>query len=137
MGECLFCKIVDKKLPADIVYEDDSVVAFLDIYPNNPGHTLVVSKNHFEDLLATPDGELAKLISAVKFLGDKIMQAVRADGFNIGVNTKPASGQVIFHTHFHIIPRFKDDGLKHWPQKQFSKEEMQRIQEAIKAELPA
>ena len=137
MSDCLFCKIIDQKIPADIVYEDSNMLAFLDIYPNNPGHTLVVPKEHYEDLLSTPDAVLAKLISSVKMLGSKIMEAVKADGFNLGVNTKPASGQVIFHTHFHIIPRFKDDGLKHWPQKQITKEEMQKVKEAIKAKLSA
>lgn len=135
--DCLFCKIIERKIPSNIVYEDDSVIAFLDIYPNNPGHTLVVPKKHFEDLLETPDEVIAKTLKVIKFLGGKIMKAVNADGFNIGVNTKPAAGQVIFHTHFHIIPRFNDDGLKHWAQKQISEVEMQRIKDAIKAKLAA
>ena len=135
MSDCIFCKIVKKEIPAGIVYENDTVVAFLDIHPVNPGHTLIVPKEHHTDLLDTPDGVLADMIAKTKKVANAIVEAVKADGFNIGVNTKPAAGQVIFHTHFHIIPRFKEDGLKHWPHKKLEKEVQEKVQDAIRESL--
>ena len=135
MSDCVFCKIIAKELPADFVYENDKIVAFLDIHPNNPGHTLIVPKEHYEDLLATPDDVLADMMSRTKKIAPAVMKAVNADGFNTIFNTKPAAFQVVFHTHMHIIPRFKDDGFKHWPEKDIGKEEMQKIKENIIAQL--
>ncbi len=131
MENCIFCKIIKKELPADFVYENDNIVAFLDIHPNNPGHTLVTPKKHYADLLETPDDALAEIMSQTKKIAPAIIKAVKADGFNTSFNTKPAAGQVIFHTHMHIIPRFTNDGLKHWPDKKLAREEMEKIRKAI------
>lgn len=132
---CIFCKIINKEIPAQFIYENDTVIAFLDINPNNPGHSLIVPKEHHEDLLDTPDEILAEIMSKAKAIAPAIVEAVNADGFNTIFNTKPAAGQAVFHTHLHIIPRFKDDGLKHWPTKQLPEGEMNAIQEKIKANL--
>lgn len=132
MSDCIFCKIVAGDIPCSKVFENDHIIAFLDINPSNPGHTLVVPKEHHEDLLSTPNEILNDIMKHVKVISGAAMKAVKADGFNTIVNTKPAAGQVIFHTHFHIIPRFDNDGLKHWPAKKLPEEEMQKIQTAIK-----
>jgi histidine triad (HIT) family protein len=113
--ECLFCKIGKGEIPSDEIYQDENIFAFLDIRPVNKGHALVIPKKHTADLLETEDAELALLISGVKKIAKGIMEATGASGFNLGVNTKPAAGQVVFHTHFHIIPRYVNDGLKLWP----------------------
>ncbi len=131
MNDCIFCKIVKKEIPADFVYENDKIVAFLDIHPNNKGHTLVVPKEHHTDLLETPDEVLTDIMSRTKKIAPAIMKAVKADGFNSIFNTKPAAGQVIFHTHMHIIPRFNNDGLKHWPELKTTPEELKKIKEKI------
>jgi len=131
MSDCIFCKIIKKEIPADFIYENDRIVAFLDIHPNNPGHALVVPKAHFTDLLETPDDVLADIMSRTKKIAPAIIKAVNADGFNTIFNTKPAAGQAVFHTHMHIIPRFKGDGLRHWPEKELSKEEMEKIKKGI------
>lgn len=135
MKDCVFCKIIRKEIPSDFVYENDKVVAFLDIAPINRGHTLVVPKEHHSDLLETPDDVLHDMIVRAKKISKAVMAAVKADGVNLGVNTKPAAGQVVFHTHFHIIPRFSGDGLKHWPGQKLSKEEMESAREAIRRSL--
>ena len=135
MSDCVFCKIIAKELPADFVYENDKIVAFLDIRPCNPGHTLVVPKEHHVDLLETPDDVLADIMSRTKKIAPAVVKAVNADGFNTIFNTKPAAGQVIFHTHMHIIPRFSGDGLKHWPEKEMTAEEMQKVKEGVIAAL--
>ncbi|MBW3016270.1 HIT family protein [Candidatus Woesearchaeota archaeon] len=131
MNDCIFCKIIKKEIPADFIYENDKIVAFLDIHPCNRGHALVVPKEHHSDLLETPDEVLAEIMSRTKKIAPAIVKAVKADGFNTIFNTKPAAGQCVFHTHLHIIPRYKDDGLKHWPEKEFSKDEMENIKKAI------
>jgi len=107
----------------------------LDIHPNNPGHTLIVPKEHHADLLETPDDVLAEILSKAKKIAPAIMKAVKADGFNSIFNTKPAAGQMVFHTHMHIIPRFTNDGLKHWPDKHLSAEELKKTKDKITAEL--
>lgn len=135
MDDCIFCKIIAGTIPSMKVYENDKVFAFLDISPVNPGHTLVVPRAHHADLLETPDDVLNDMITRTKKIAAAIMKAVNADGFNVGINTKPAAGQAVFHTHLHIMPRFKGDGLRHWPQKKLSDEEMKRVQDAIKAQL--
>ncbi len=135
MDDCVFCKIISGKLPAQKVYENDKIVAFLTIQPVNPGHTLVVPREHHADLLETPDEVLSDIITRSKKIATAIMNAVKADGFNLTCNTKPAAGQAVFHTHVHIIPRFSKDGLKNWPHKEFSGEEMQKVADSIKKAL--
>ena len=135
MDDCIFCKIIAGKVPAMKVYENDKIFAFLDISPVSMGHTLVVPRSHHVDLLETPDDVLSDMITRTKKIAAAVVSAVKADGFNLGVNTKPAAGQAVFHTHLHIIPRFKGDGLKHWPHKQMTQEAMQKVAEEIKSKL--
>lgn len=135
MNDCIFCKIIRKEIPADFVYENDKIVAFLDISPVNQGHCLVVPKTHFTDLLDTPDDVASDMIIKTKKIAKVIIDYVKADGFNVGINTKPAAGQIVFHTHLHIIPRFSNDGLKHWPKKLVSKEDMESIRKHVSSAL--
>ena len=126
---CIFCKIAKGEIPSIKVYEDDKFIAFEDMNPSNKGHTLIVPKEHSEDILDMK-GEKAELIGMIQKIGAACMKGLDAQGFNVMINTKPAAGQVIFHTHVHIIPRYEGDGLKHWPQKEASEEE--RIMNAEK-----
>ena len=114
MTDCLFCKIIAGEIPAQKVYEDDTVLAFLDIHPVNIGHTLVIPKTHSVNLYETPNETLAHTMVVVKKLSIAIKKAVGADGINIEMNNEPVAGQVIFHTHWHIVPRFQGDGFTHW-----------------------
>jgi histidine triad (HIT) family protein len=132
MNDCLFCKIIRGEIPSTKIYENDKILAFLDINPVNPGHTLVVPKEHFADMLETPDEVLDEMIRAVKKIAPAILQATGAEGFNLGVNNGEAAGQLILHTHFHIMPRRAGDGLKHWPGKQYGEGEMVEVSEKIK-----
>ncbi|MBI4210242.1 MAG: HIT family protein [Candidatus Diapherotrites archaeon] len=110
--DCLFCKIADGKIPARKLHEDEYTLSFLDIYPSAKGHSLVMPKNHYATLLDIPEMELKEVIRAVQRIGAAAMKATKADGFNVVQNNREAAGQVIHHLHFHVIPRFKDDGLK-------------------------
>ena len=114
MEPCLICKITAKEIPSTVVYEDDSVLAFLDIHPVNIGHTLVVPKVHYRDLYELPDETLEKIAVVVKKLASAVKAGVTADGINIAMNNGTAAGQVIDHAHFHIIPRHNGDGFAHW-----------------------
>ncbi len=114
--DCVFCRIIRGELPSHRVYEDDNFVAFLDIQPVVPGHTLLVSKGHYPTLPDLPEAMGTDLIKGLSRIGTAVMKATGAAGFNCLQNNHPAAGQMVFHVHWHIIPRFEDDGLKHWPQ---------------------
>lgn len=114
MTDCLFCKIIAGEIPSTKVYEDNTVLAFLDIHPVNIGHTLVIPKAHHANLYETPDALLAHMMTIVKKLSIAIKSALNADGINIEMNNDSIAGQIIFHTHIHIIPRFSSDGFVHW-----------------------
>ena len=114
MNDCLFCKIIAGKIPSSKVYEDEQCYAFLDINPVNIGHTLLVPKTHSENLYTVTDEDIAHMAIVLKKLSIAIKQAVKADGINIEMNNEPLAGQLIFHTHLHIVPRFEGDGFIHW-----------------------
>ena len=135
MDDCVFCKIIAGKIPAQKVYENDKIFAFMNIAPVSKGHTLVVPRAHHVDMLDTPDDVLNDMITRTKKIAIAVVKAVKADGFNLGCNTKKAAGQAVFHTHFHIIPRFTDDGLPPWPHQKPSNDELQRVAAEIKSHL--
>ncbi len=112
--ETVFDKIIRKELPAEIIYEDDLVIAFLDMFPDNPGHTLFIPKDPCENMLCTSDEALARIVSVAKKIAPAILAAVGATGFNFITNNGSVAGQAVMHTHFHLIPRFEQDGLKGW-----------------------
>lgn len=130
--DCVFCKIIAGEIPASKIYENDKILAFLDMNPVNPGHTLVVPKAHYENLIDTEDNLLCEIILTVKKLAPAIMKGVNAKGYNLGVNSGVTAGQVIFHTHFHIMPRFEGDGHHHWNKKPYKEGEIEQIAKKIK-----
>lgn len=136
MNDCVFCKIIKGEIPADKIYEDDNFFAFLDINPNNFGHTLLIPKAHYENLYELPDEVLSEIAPLIKKLAVAVKKGVNADGINIIMNNDSAAGQIVPHAHFHIIPRFADDGLRHWLGKPYSnQEESAKIAEKIKSNL--
>ena len=107
MENCLFCKIAAGEIPSAKVYEDDGVLAFLDIAPVEKGHTLVISKRlHSEALIETPPEILAEMLAAAKKIGAAMLKA-GFGGFNVVQNNYPDGGQAIPHIHLHVIPRQK------------------------------
>lgn len=117
------------------VYEDEKVLAFLDISPVNPGHTLVVPKEHFENILDTPEEVLSGLIRAVKKIAPAVLKGTGNPAFNLGVNNRPEAGQVVMHVHFHIMPRFSGDGYKLWGSKPYRAGEMEEVGRMIREHL--
>ena len=118
-------------MPCNKIYEDKEFLAFLDIKPINKGHALVVPKIHCKNLLAFPKAEETDLMEFIKKVAKAIVKATNADGFNLGMNNGRAAGQIVEHAHFHIIPRFSDDGFKHWPHSEYKEGEMEEIQKKI------
>lgn len=112
MNECVFCKIINKEIKAEIVYEDDDVLAFLDMMPRAPGHAMVIPKTHAANLLELPDEKIGLFFGAVKKAIKMVENGLSPDGFTLGINHNEAAGQVVPHLHFHIIPRWKNDGGK-------------------------
>lgn len=135
MNDCLFCKIISGEIPSEKVYEDEKTFAFLDIRPINAGHTLVVPKAHSKDILEADPDDVCALMDTVKKITSKILSAVSANAFNLGMNTGAAAGQVIFHTHLHIMPRFSDDGFEHWRGKAITDEERNKLALKIRESL--
>jgi histidine triad (HIT) family protein len=133
MPDCLFCKIIKGEVPSVKVYEDEHTYAFFDINPTNIGHTLVVPKEHFENIHDISEDALCQVMHTVKKIAPAIQKAVNADGLNIASNNNKAAGQIIFHAHTHIIPRFEDDGLVHWKgARNYNEGEVLEIAEKIK-----
>ncbi len=109
MTDCLFCRIKRKEIGTEVIWEDGANMAFLDIYPRAPGHTVVIPRAHRETILDVPEEELESLFSAVKKVTFILSKTFRPDGFTIGINHGKASGQAVDHLHIHVIPRYFND----------------------------
>lgn len=109
--DCLFCAVIAGERPASFVYEDQLAVGFLDLYPVNPGHTLVVPRRHLVDLASCPADVAARLFQVSVKLARAVVAAVGADGFNVWTANGRAAGQQVFHLHLHLLPRYEDDAF--------------------------
>lgn len=108
--DCLFCKIINKSIKTNVIYEDEHVVAFLDIMSRAMGHALVIPKDHVATLVEFPDGKLKSFFGGVKHVDKLLVSALRPDGMTIGINQGRASGQEVDHLHVHLMPRWHNDG---------------------------
>jgi histidine triad (HIT) family protein len=106
----VFERIISGELPHRKLYEDDLVYAFLDAFPNHPGHSLVVPKVAYRDLFALPDDVTARMFQVARDLAIAVKEATQAEGINISMNNGAAAGQEVFHAHVHVIPRREGDG---------------------------
>ena len=134
--DCIFCRIVAGQIPSVRVFENDRVLAFLDIRPISDGHTLVIPKAH-ADYLDKCDGSiLTEIIRVIGPLSAAVVRAAQADGFNLLCNNGRAAGQLVDHVHFHIIPRRSGDGvLAHWPHKEYPAGKAEEIAGKIRGHL--
>ncbi len=112
-NDCIFCKIVAGEIPSTRIYEDDHILAFMDISPIIHGHALVIPKSHHDPLIDTPDEVLGQCMAVAKRVAKAQIEALGADGINIHQANGASAGQVVPHLHFHVIPRYDDDG-HHW-----------------------
>jgi histidine triad (HIT) family protein len=134
--DCIFCKIVAGQIPSVKIYEDGDVLAFLDIGPLSDGHTLVIPKKHYAKIHECPSDLLAKVGMVLPKVAGAVFGAMSADGYNVLCNNGRASGQLVDHIHFHIIPRRSGDGIfTQWPAKKYTAGKVEEVAEKIRAKL--
>ena len=110
--DCVFCKIVEGQIPSTTIFEDNDFKVILDISPANLGHSLVICKHHYENLIEMPEELVGKGFIVAKKVAKAIKEATNCDGINILQNNGVVAGQTVFHFHIHIIPRLEKDSVK-------------------------
>ena len=132
MDDCIFCKMAEGEIPVTKIYEDEAVLAFLDIGPVSDGHTLVIPKQHFEKLHDCPGELLGQVGTCLGKIAEAVSNAMNSEGYNVLCNNGAAAGQLVGHLHFHIIPRRSSDGVfDRWPAYKYQEGRI----EAIAAEI--
>jgi histidine triad (HIT) family protein len=114
-ADCIFCKIIERAAEALIIHEDDRTISFLVLHPTVPGHTAVLPKVHYADIYSIPEDVLASLISSCKMHALRWRERVGSTGVNILNASGVDAEQSVFHFHFHLLPRFANDGYRTWP----------------------
>jgi histidine triad (HIT) family protein len=136
MDDCIFCKMVAGEVPVTRLYEDDDVLAFLDIGPLSDGHALVIPKQHFVRVHECDPKVLAAVGGRLPSIAGAVAEAVEADGYNVLCNNGSAAGQAVDHLHFHVIPRKKGDGVfTQWPAKKYPPGRIEEIAARIRGNL--
>jgi len=130
MEDCIFCKIIAGGIPCAKIYEDDKVLAFLDIKPVNNGHTLIIPKEHYHWMTDTPD----EIVTHAYVLAKNLMAAIKK-AFNADYVSLTVVGNEVPHFHVHLIPRYHADNFINWPTHDYQTGEMQESLETIKKEL--
>lgn len=133
---CIFCDIVKGTEKAEVLFEDEHTISFLDIRPLNFGHSLVIPKIHYENFYNVSEKDLHAVIKTAQFLSNNIASSLKPDGINIISNNGSSAGQTIYHFHFHIIPRFKNDHFSFRPQfKDYSEGLMKEFADKIRTAI--
>ncbi|MDD9953057.1 MAG: HIT family protein [Candidatus Woesearchaeota archaeon] len=130
--DCLFCKIVAGEIPCMKVDESEHFLAFLDIAPVQQGHTLVIPKEHSESFDDFSTEHATEFLEFTQKVSKHVVKQVGAAGCNVGINNGEAAGQIIFHTHFHVIPRRERDGLESWHGTACSQGELKKVHEKLR-----
>lgn len=130
--DCIFCKIANGDIPSKTVYEDDKFRAILDLGPATKGHTLILPKDHADNLFELPDETAEQVMVLAKKLTSQIKEKLGADGFNLVQNNGEVAGQTVMHFHLHLIPRYENDGQHiSWNPGKPSGEELEEIKVLI------
>ena len=119
MKECVFCKIIEEKLEAHKIFEDEKVICILDRKPISKGHCLIIPKRHSDDIFDIADDDLKHIIIATKKVANILKTKLNAKGINILHASNKVAQQSVFHFHIHIVPRYEDDGLDTWPKSDY------------------
>ena len=131
----IFEKIIAGEIPCTKIYEDDDIFAFLDIQPNNFGHTLVITKVPYKNIYELPNDLDGKFMNAVKKISIAVKKSMSADGINLAMNNDISAGQEVFHIHMHVIPRFVGDTFAHGRHLKYEEGQMDKVANRIIAEL--
>lgn len=135
MDDCIFCKVVRGELPSTKIYEDEETLAFLDINPVNPGHTLVIPKKHSTDIFEIDEQTWGHVMQISKRIAHALESALSPTGVNLTMNNRAGAGQIVFHAHVHVMPRLPDDGRKLWPGRPYDTNEAAEVSAKIRAAL--
>jgi histidine triad (HIT) family protein len=136
MTNCVFCKIVAKQIPASVVYEDESTLAFMDLGQVNPGHVLIAAKAHAENVYELDDAQAAAVFRTVAKVARAVRDAFGPQGLSIYQANGTAAGQTVFHFHMHLVPRHENDGMNlTWPVKNPPREALETNAAKIRARL--
>ena len=135
MQDCIFCRIASGQAPAARLLETPGVVAFLDIAPVNYGHALVIPRRHYQNFLDLPDDLWTEMGQVCRRLAQALRTALYAQGFNLGMNNFEAAGQVVFHAHLHVIPRYFSDGLKLFSQESYRPGDLEKTAAQLRQAL--
>ena len=132
--DCIFCKLANGVFPTNFIYEDEDFKVILDANPATKGHSLILPKKHFKNILDADEEILKKALPLAKKLSNKLIEVLKCDGVNVLQNNNEAAGQAVFHLHIHLIPRYKDEKehMLSWKPNKFSDEEMKSIAENLK-----
>lgn len=134
--DCIFCKLANGVFPTNTVYEDDDFRVILDASPAAKGHSLILPKQHSDNLYTTDDETLAKLLPLARKVACALKKTFNCDGVNIVQNNEPAAGQTVFHLHVHAIPRYNDDNVGlGWPQNTVDNDEQVKLASEIAANI--
>ena len=134
--QCIFCQIISGKVQSRKVYEDEHVIAVLDINPANPGHLLIMPKEHYSIMPQIPDDEVQHIFMVAKALSNALLRALEVQGSNIIVANGVTAGQRAQHFMAHLIPRKENDDVNFQvPQKTISEDELQKIKQALSENL--
>jgi len=134
--DCIFCKIIKGDIPAHKLYEDENILAFLDISPVSQGHCLVVPKDHYDRLDDCPADTVAAIGRKIGSIAQAIVAATDAEGYNLLNNNGRCAGQIVEHVHFHIIPRRDGDGIFiPWPTREYPPGRAEKLIQKIKHNL--
>ena len=136
MTDCIFCRIVSKQIPASVVHEDDHTIAFMDLGQVNPGHVLVATKAHVENVFGLDDVQAGAVFRTVTRIARASRDAFGAPGMTIFQANGKAGAQTVFHFHMHVLPRLENDGMSlAWPAKNPPRETLRAYSEKIRAAL--
>jgi histidine triad (HIT) family protein len=136
MDNCIFCRIAAGGQPSEKIYEDKNTFAFLDINPVNLGHVLIVPKTHSRNIFDISENECAHIFETARKISLAVKSATKAEGVNIMMNNELSAGQIIYHSHVHIIPRYKNDGFAPWHgSRGYEEGEMEQMGKIIRENL--
>ena len=132
MTECIFCDVINGKLPSHMIYDDDDCLAILDKYPIDNGHSLIITRQHYEKITDMSIDDVSRLFSKVPKIINAIIKATGADAFSIAQNNGKSAKQIIPHVHIHLIPRYNATGTLWTKRKIMSDDELKQLAEKIK-----
>lgn len=134
MDDCVFCKIAEGQVPSNKVYEDEHCIAFAPLEKDmlSKGHLLVIPKKHFENIYDITIDELTFLMRAIKLISKKLKETYGAEGVNILNASGKVAQQSVFHFHFHLVPRYADDGLDTWPKTGYVARDVPEVYKKLK-----